>query len=192
MSEFIFRRLQIPDVIEITPTMYYDSRGWFREFYHSKVFKKAGIECDFVQDNVSISYRGVLRGLHYQKKHPQAKLVSVISGDVYDVVVDLRKDSPTFRNWVGIFLSDRHPHQLFIPAGFAHGFLTLSSVAIFFYKCSDYYDRTDDYGIHYTSIPWKFPFRWKKPKPIEKMEIKLSEKDAFLPMLDNLLEDDLP
>lgn len=131
----------------IEPTVHGDSRGYFMETYNSNDFREAGIDCLFVQDNQSMSVKGVLRGLHFQKQFPQAKLVRVIKGNVFDVAVDLRRESETFGKWYGLELSEENKKQIFIPEGFAHGFLVLSDVAEFFYKCSDFYHPGDEGGI---------------------------------------------
>lgn len=131
----------------ITPAVHGDARGYFMETYNRNDMKEAGLEFDFVQDNQSSSSKGVLRGLHYQIEHPQAKLVRVIRGSVYDVVVDLRKDSPTFGKTHGEILSEENKRQYLIPKGFAHGFLVLSDVAEFSYKCDDFYHPNDEGGI---------------------------------------------
>ncbi|MBR3167099.1 MAG: dTDP-4-dehydrorhamnose 3,5-epimerase [Erysipelotrichaceae bacterium] len=131
----------------ITPAVHGDARGYFMETYNRNDMKEAGLEFDFVQDNQSSSSKGVLRGLHYQIEHPQAKLVRVIRGSVYDVAVDLRKDSPTFGKAHGEILSDENKKQYLIPKGFAHGFLVLSDIAEFCYKCDDFYHPNDEGGI---------------------------------------------
>ena len=131
----------------ITPAVHGDARGYFMETYNRNDMKEAGLEFDFVQDNQSSSSKGVLRGLHYQIEHPQAKLVRVIRGSVYDVVVDLRKDSPTFGKVHGEILSEENKRQYLIPKGFAHGFLVLSDIAEFSYKCDDFYHPNDEGGI---------------------------------------------
>ncbi len=131
----------------ITPAVHGDARGYFMETYNRNDMKEAGLEFDFVQDNQSSSSKGVLRGLHYQIEHPQAKLVRVIRGSVYDVAVDLRKGSPTFGKAHGEILSEENKKQYLIPKGFAHGFLVLSDIAEFCYKCDDFYHPNDEGGI---------------------------------------------
>ena len=133
----------------ISPQVFGDARGYFMETYHSGDFAAAGIDCSFVQDNQSASAAGVLRGLHFQIKHPQAKLVRVIRGAVFDVAVDIRPASPTYGQWHGVVLSAENKLQYFVPAGFAHGFLVLSDYAEFTYKCSDFYYPDDQGGIIY-------------------------------------------
>jgi len=147
MSKFIFNKTAIEGVYIIEPTVYGDNRGWFMETYNEREFKEAGIDCAFVQDNQSHSIKGVLRGLHFQKHYPQSKLVRVLSGEVFDVAVDLRKGSSTFGKWVGEILSGKNKKQLFIPKGFAHGFLVLSDEAEFTYKCDEFWHPEDEGGI---------------------------------------------
>jgi dTDP-4-dehydrorhamnose 3,5-epimerase len=134
-----FTPTSIPDVILIEPRVIGDSRGFFMETYQANEFSQAGIQASFVQDNHSGSQKGILRGMHYQIKQAQAKLVRVIVGEVYDVVVDLRKSSPTFGQWMGLSLSAENKRQLWIPVGFAHGFYVVSDWAEFSYKTTDYY-----------------------------------------------------
>lgn len=129
----------IPDVVLIKPQVFGDARGFFMETWEARKFANAGYAHDFVQDNHSRSVKGTLRGLHYQIKQPQGKLVRVIAGEVFDIAVDLRKRSPTFGKWVGAYLSAENKQQLWVPPGFAHGFLVTSDVAEFVYKCTDFY-----------------------------------------------------
>jgi len=131
----------------ITPVVHKDERGYFMETYNKRDMEEAGLFMDFVQDNQSSSLKGVLRGLHYQKQYPQGKLVRVVRGAVYDVAVDLRKGSPTYGKWHGTILSEDNKKQFYIPEGFAHGFLVLSDIAEFFYKCTDFYHPGDEGGI---------------------------------------------
>ncbi len=171
------RSLDIPGVRLITPRRFEDSRGFFQQNYHQNEYRDAGIDTNFIQDNWSRSSRGILRGLHYQAHFPQAKLVSVVRGAVFDVAVDLRKDSPTFGRWVGAELSEENGCQLFIPRGFAHGFLVLSDIVDFFYKCDEFYHPEDDCGI-----------RWNDPQigikwPDIGTDYVLSSKDKTLPFL---------
>jgi len=147
MSKFKFNKTAIEGVLIIEPAVYGDNRGWFMETYNEREFKEAGVGCDFVQDNQSHSTKGVLRGLHFQKHYPQSKLVRVLSGEVFDVAVDLRKGSPTLGKWVGEILSGENKKQLFIPKGFAHGFLVLSDEAEFTYKCDEFWHPEDEGGI---------------------------------------------
>lgn len=149
-------------VLLIEPDVFADSRGFFLETWQKGRYKSGGVDMDFVQDNHSRSKRGVIRGLHYQLKNPQAKLVYAVRGTIFDVAVDIRRGSPTFGKWTGAILSDENRHQLFIPAGFAHGFSVLSEEADVTYKCSDIYTPGDEYGIIYNdpdiNIDWHFNF----------------------------------
>lgn len=138
---------ELPGVLIIEPRVYADSRGFFLESYHALRLAEFGIKESFVQDNHSCSVRGTLRGLHYQLRRPQAKLCRVVIGEVYDVAVDIRRDSPDFGRWVGVVLSAENKRQLYVPPGFAHGFLVLSERAEFLYKCDQFYTPGDEYGI---------------------------------------------
>ena len=159
----------------IEPTVFEDNRGFFMESYNKRDFEEIGINTDFVQDNHSKSVKGVLRGLHFQKEYPQAKLVRVIKGEVYDVAVDLRKDSKTYGKYYGVLLSEENKKQFFIPRGFAHGFLVISDEAEFVYKADDFYHPNDEGGIPYNDA--KIGIDW----PLEKVggaeNIIQSEKD---------------
>ena len=161
----------IKDLVVIEPKVFGDERGYFYEAYNKNTFHELGLDYDFVQDNQSFSKKGVLRGLHFQKQYPQAKLVRVIEGEVFDVAVDLRKDSPTFGKWYGVTLSGENKKMFMIPRGFAHGFLVLSETAVFSYKCDDFYHPNDEGGIIYNDpdigIEW----------PEVDCELVLSEKD---------------
>ena len=161
----------IKDLVVIEPKVFGDERGYFYEAYNKNTFHELGLDYDFVQDNQSFSRKGVLRGLHFQKQFPQAKLVRVIEGEVFDVAVDLRKDSPTFGKWYGVTLSGENKKMFMIPRGFAHGFLVLSETAVFSYKCDDFYHPNDEGGIIYNDpdigIEW----------PEVDCELVLSEKD---------------
>ena len=132
---------------EIQPKVFGDSRGYFFESYSEKDFFEAGLKMKFVQDNQSFSTKGILRGMHFQKHHPQGKLVRCVSGKVYDVAVDLRKDSPTFGQYYGVILDSEKQNQFYVPQGFAHGFLVLTESAIFAYKCTDFYHPEDEGGL---------------------------------------------
>ncbi|MBF0470418.1 MAG: dTDP-4-dehydrorhamnose 3,5-epimerase [Gammaproteobacteria bacterium] len=134
-----FRPQSIPEVILITPQVWGDHRGFFMETYHQQKFAEGGIDATFVQDNHSRSGQGILRGLHYQTQQTQGKLVRVLAGEVFDVAVDIRRSSPTFKQWVGVTLSAENREMLWVPPGFAHGFLVLSPEAEFVYKCTDLY-----------------------------------------------------
>lgn len=146
-GNFTFTETSIEGVKIVDVKAYGDDRGYFMETYKRSDFIAGGIDCEFVQDNQSSSTRGVLRGLHFQIEHPQAKLVRVVSGKVFDVAVDLRKDSPTYGKWEGVVLSAENKRQFFIPRGFAHGFLVLSDTAEFCYKCDDVYHPNDEGGL---------------------------------------------
>lgn len=173
MGKISVETCEIEGLKIITPQVHGDARGYFMETYQYEDFKEAGIPEVFVQDNQSASKRGVLRGLHFQKKFPQDKLVRVIRGEVYDVAVDLREGSPTFGKWFGVVLSEENKKQFFIPKNFAHGFLVLSDYAEFCYKCSDFYHPGDEGGIRYDDP--KIGIDW----PIaQDMELLLSEKDT--------------
>jgi dTDP-4-dehydrorhamnose 3,5-epimerase len=142
----------IPDVLIIEPKVFGDERGFFFESYNRRTLADLGLSTEFVQDNHSRSVKGVLRGLHYQRHHPQGKLVRVIAGEVFDVAVDLRRSSPTYREWVSVNLSAENKRMMWIPPGFAHGFLTLSEAAEFLYKTTDYWHPEDE-----RSIAWNDP-----------------------------------
>ncbi|QSZ27774.1 dTDP-4-dehydrorhamnose 3,5-epimerase [Aceticella autotrophica] len=172
MGKFKFNKTEIDGVYIIEPEVFKDNRGYFMETYNYNDFKEAGLDMVFVQDNQSKSKKGVLRGLHFQKQHPQGKLVRVIKGEVFDVAVDIRKDSKTFGKWAGVILSEENKKQFYIPEGFAHGFLVLSDEAEFCYKCTDFYHPGDEGGIIWNdpdiNIDW----------PLDGFdEIILSEKD---------------
>jgi dTDP-4-dehydrorhamnose 3,5-epimerase len=159
----------------IQPKVFGDSRGYFLETWSEKDFSGAGIKTRFVQDNQSKSRKAVLRGLHYQRKHPQGKLVRALQGEVFDVAVDLRENSPTFGKWHGVVLSGETQNQFYVPPGFAHGFLVLSDEAVFAYKCTDFYHPEDESGIR-----WNDPdigIKW----PSLDMMPSLSDKDGTLP-----------
>ena len=174
----------IEGLLIIEPTVFKDRRGFFMETYNQNSYRKSGINRIFVQDNLSYSVHGTLRGLHYQIKHPQAKLVQVITGEIFDVAVDIRSGSPTFGKWTGVYLSDKNKRQLFIPEGFAHGFCVLSKTAHFLYKCSDFYNPDDEGGIIWSDpdigIGW----------PVK--DTIISEKDKQHPHLSDLPPEQLP
>lgn len=161
-----FSPSSIPDVLYIQPKIFGDDRGFFMEVYRAELFTEIGLNVEFVQDNHSGSRQGILRGLHYQIKQPQGKLIRVVNGQIFDVAVDLRKNSPTFRKWVGDYLSSQNRMQMWIPAGFAHGFYVLSDWAEVIYKVTDYYapqwERTllwndSDVGIEWPLIAGESP-----------------------------------
>ena len=147
MGQFSFIETPIEGLYVIETKAFGDHRGYFMETYNYNDFKNAGLKMKFVQDNQSKSTKGVLRGLHFQKKYPQGKLVRVLNGEVFDVAVDLRKDSKTFGKWYGLILSGENKKQFYIPEGFAHGFLVLSDEAEFAYKCTDFYHPEDEGGL---------------------------------------------
>ena len=149
MSKFTFTKTELPGVLVIEPTVYGDARGYFMETYQKDEFAAAGIDREFVQDNQSKSRRGVLRGVHFQKEHTQGKLVRVTLGEVFDVAVDCRPNSPTFGKWTGVILSAENKKMFYVPEGFAHGFLVLSDEAEFCYKCTDTYRPSAEGGIPY-------------------------------------------
>jgi len=180
----IWRDTKLPEIIVIEPSVFNDERGYFLETYQSIRYKEYGIESIFVQDNLSFSRRGVLRGLHYQHPHDQAKLVQVINGEIIDVAVDIRKDSKSFGQWTSVVLSEKNKRQIYIPAGFAHGFCVLSESAYVLYKCSDYYSPESEGGII-----WSDPdlsIEWGIDEPI------LSEKDTSYPRLKDIPSKRLP
>lgn len=176
MGKFKITKTEINDVFTVEPAVFGDDRGYFMETYNENDFKEEGIDLTFVQDNQSKSSKGVLRGLHFQYTQPQGKLVRVIKGTVFDVAVDLRKDSETYGKWVGETLSDENKKQLFIPKGFAHGFLVLSDEAEFVYKCTDFYNPDDEGGIQ-----WNDPeigIEWPMGDMTED-DLLLSDKDKL-------------
>lgn len=182
---FSFKKLDIPDVILVTPQVFGDNRGFFLESYQKSAFVKNGINIEFSQDNHSKSSKGVLRGLHYQKvPNAQAKLVRCSRGKIFDVAVDIRKNSPTFGKWVGEILSEENKNMLFIPAGFAHGFVVLSEEAELLYKASNEYSAENDRGIRWNdpdiNLDWGIDF-----------EPLVSEKDSKQPFLKEIKEEDL-
>ena len=181
---FEVEQLEIPELLLITPRVHEDDRGAFTEVFKLQDYRESGISETWVQSNVSQSKSGVLRGMHFQLEHPQAKLFTVLSGEVLDVAIDIRVGSPTFGKFGGRILSGESKHQLFIPAGFAHGFCVISEAATIHYMCSDYYAPDDERGIR-----WDDPalnIDWPVANP------SLSPKDAVLPNLADVDEADLP
>lgn len=173
MGNFEFKKVEeIEGLYLIEPKVFGDNRGYFMETYNYEDFKEAGITEEFVQDNQSSSTKGVLRGLHYQKEHTQGKLVRVLSGEVFDVAVDIRKGSKTYGKWYGVTLSAEKKNMFYIPRGFAHGFVVLSDTAEFAYKCTDFYDPKSEAGIKWNdktiNVDWPIP---------EGMVPNTSEKD---------------
>ncbi len=181
MGKFNFIETKIKDLYIIEPKVFVDSRGYFMEGYNKNDFFEAGLNMEFVQDNESKSKKGVLRGLHFQTKHTQGKLVRATKGQVFDVAVDLRVGSPTFAKWESVILTEENKKQFYIPEGFAHGFLVMSDEAVFNYKCTDYYAPDYDSGVLWNdediAIEWPL-------KGIE--EILLSDKDKVQKKLKDL------
>ena len=172
MGQFQFTKTGIEGLVVVEPKVFGDNRGYFMETYNYNDFKAAGLDMVFVQDNQSKSKKGVLRGLHFQKKNPQGKLVRVVSGEVYDVAVDLRRGSDTYGKWYGVLLTAENKKQFYVPEGFAHGFVVMSETAEFVYKCTRFYDPSDEGGLMWNDpeigIDWPVP---------ENAELLLSEKD---------------
>jgi dTDP-4-dehydrorhamnose 3,5-epimerase len=174
----------LPGVCELRPDVFEDARGFFMETYHQQKLKTLGIEGCFVQDNHSRSVKGTLRGLHYQLHHGQAKLCRVVEGEAFDVAVDIRLGSPTFGRWSAVTLSARTHNMIYIPPGFAHGFLALTDSVELLYKCTDFYFRDDEHGI-----AWNDPhigIQWNISAPL------VSQKDAKLPRLSDVPRELLP
>jgi dTDP-4-dehydrorhamnose 3,5-epimerase len=172
----------LPGAVIIESDVFGDERGFFKETYHQDRYRiEAGIEASFVQDNYSRSTAGVLRGLHFQKTKPQGKLVSVSQGAVFDVAVDIDPDSATFKQWVGVHLSGENHIQFYVPPGYAHGFLVLSEIADFQYKCTELYNPDDEGGIHWDDK--EIAIQWPTSE-----QLLVSQKDAALPTLSDYLE----
>lgn len=176
--------LSIPGVWELKPKVFRDARGFFMETYHRSKFAELGITDSFVQDNHSSSVRGTLRGLHYQLDHAQAKLCRVVEGEVLDVAVDIRFGSPWFGKWTSVLLSAKQENQVYIPAGFAHGFLALTDTVQFLYKCSDFYDAADEHGILWNDP--KLAINWDISDPL------VSDKDSKFSPLSTIPHEFLP
>jgi len=175
---------KLPGVLIFEPKVFSDDRGFFLETWSQQRYHEAGISSPFVQDNVSLSQKGTLRGLHFQHPHGQGKLVQVLSGEIMDAAIDIRLGSPTFGQWVSVILSQSNHKQVYIPPGFAHGFCVISDTAIFAYKCTDYYDPSAEGGVI-----WNDPdigIRWPIENPI------LSAKDARCPRLKDIPHESLP
>jgi len=172
----LFEKTKLPGVLLVQMNAFQDPRGYFVEQYHEAKYREGGVTCRFVQDNLSHSKGSILRGLHYQLHRPQAKLVGVLSGAIYDVAVDIRVGSPTFGQWLGVELKAEDFRQIFIPEGYAHGFCVLGGEATVTYKCSNLYDAADDRGILWNDPDLKI--EWPSQNPI------LSEKDSKHPSLE--------
>jgi len=181
MGKLKVTKCDIEGLAIIEPEIHRDNRGYFVETYNQKDMEEVGLNMNFVQDNQSMSTKGVLRGLHRQMEYPQGKLVRVFRGEVFDVAVDLREGSPTYGQWHGVILSEENMKQYYIPEGFAHGFLVLSDVAEFTYKVTDFFHPGDEQGIMWNDpdigVEWPIP---------EDMEIILSEKDKNWPALKDI------
>lgn len=171
-------------VVIVEPDVFGDHRGFLMELYNRKNYGTHGVISEFVQDNLSCSCGDTLRGLHYQLKRPQAKLVQVMKGKVYDVAVDIRVGSPQFGKWVGVVLSETNKRQLFVPEGFAHGFCIMSDSAMVLYKCSDFYEQLDEHGVLWADPVLNIP--WPVKNPI------LSDKDKAYKSLKDISDDNLP
>jgi dTDP-4-dehydrorhamnose 3,5-epimerase len=178
-----FLETELKGIILIEPDVFQDARGYFLETYHAKKYAQGGIPGPFVQDNLSRSVRGTLRGLHYQLRNAQGKLVMVSEGTVFDVAVDIRKGSPTFGKWLGVELSSENKRQLYIPPGFAHGFCVLSETASFYYKCTDFYSSQDERGIIWNdrTIGISWPVTQPLLSPKDQAYKSLTDMAAELP-----------
>ncbi len=174
-GKIIVETCNIEGLKVITPSVFGDERGYFMETYQQQDFKAAGIDVDFVQDNQSSSKKGVLRGLHFQINYPQDKLVRVVSGEVFDVAVDLREGSSTYGQWYGVLLSAENKKQFFIPKNFAHGFIVLSESAEFCYKCTDFYHANDEGGLLWCDP--EIGVEWPMPEGMTKEDLIISDKD---------------
>ena len=179
-----FTQLEIPGLVLCEPDVWKDERGFFKETFHAKKYAESGIRKPFVQDNHSHSLKGVLRGLHYQKNHPQGKLVTAIRGEIYDVAVDLRRGSPAFGKSYGVLLTGENHKQLYVPEGCIHGFVVLSECADVLYKCTEIYVPSDDRGFIWNDPAFKIDWPLK--------EVSLSPKDAKLPRLADVAKSELP
>jgi dTDP-4-dehydrorhamnose 3,5-epimerase len=177
-------KTKLPGVLILEPKVFPDDRGYFLETWNSKRYEQAGIPTDFVQDNISSSKKGILRGLHFQYPQSQGKLIQVLLGEVVDVIVDIRVGSPTYGQWISEILSESNHRQMYVPTGFAHGYCVTSETALFSYKCTDFYNRATEHGII-----WNDPdigIEWPIARPV------LSDKDAVYPRLKDLRPENLP
>jgi len=182
MGKFTFEQTGIEGLVVVKPTVYGDDRGYFMETYNAREFKENGIDVDFVQDNQSRSRKGVLRGLHMQVNNPQGKLVRATVGEVFDVAVDVRRNSPTFGRWYGVKLSQENKYQFYIPEGFLHGFMALTDVVEFVYKCTRLYDPTDEAGVRFDDP--EIGIEWPKID----IEPIMSPKDTVLPSFSDCMK----
>ena len=187
MGKFSREKTGIDGLVVISPTVFGDERGYFMETYNQNDFNEIGIDTVFVQDNQSCSKKGVIRGLHFQKNFPQSKLVRVVNGAVYDVAVDLRIESPTFGKYYGVVLSAENKKQFFIPRGFAHGFVVLSDIAEFVYKCDDFYHPNDEGGLIWNDPEIGISWPLKEAGGID--NLIFSEKDQKWPTLLEMLKE---
>ena len=187
MGKFSREKTGIDGLVVISPTVFGDERGYFMETYNQNDFNEIGIDTVFVQDNQSCSKKGVIRGLHFQKNFPQSKLVRVVNGAVYDVAVDLRIESPTFGKYYGVVLSAENKKQFFIPRGFAHGFVVLSDIAEFVYKCDDFYHPNDECGLIWNDPEIGISWPLKEAGGID--NLIFSEKDQKWPTLLEMLKE---
>lgn len=176
--------LAFPEILLIEPRIFRDARGHFLEIFQGWRYSEHGIPISFVQDNLSYSFRGVIRGLHYQLRHPQGKLVMSLTGEIWDVVVDIRRGSPTFGKWLSVTLEADSCRQLYVPPGFAHGFEVLSETATVLYKCTDFWHPADEYGIIWDDPDLAIP--WPAAAPV------LSDKDRQYLRLRDLPPEQLP
>jgi len=175
---------KLPGVLILEPKVFSDDRGYFFETWNSTRYEQTGIQGPFVQDNISFSKKGILRGLHFQQPQSQGKLIQVLSGQVVDVVVDIRAGSPTYGQWIGEVLSESNHRQMYVPPGFAHGYCVTSETALFSYKCTDFYNPATEHGII-----WNDPdigIEWPTAQPV------LSKKDAVYPRLKEFQPENLP
>jgi dTDP-4-dehydrorhamnose 3,5-epimerase len=178
----------LPEVLVVEPKVWGDERGFFFESYHAQKFAQAGIPARFVQDNHSRSRRGTLRGLHFQKTRPQGKLCRVVRGQVLDVAVDIRVGSPRFGRWTSVLLSEENQRQIWVPRGFAHGFVVLSESADFLYKCDDFYDPSDEGGVAWDDPALGIEWQWSE----DPSGLIISDKDRKLPHLGQIETAELP
>ena len=180
----IIEETNLPGVLILEPKVFLDDRGYFLETWNSTRYEQVGITGPFVQDNISFSKKGILRGLHFQYPQSQGKLIQVLSGEVLDVIVDIRVDSPTYGQWIGEVLSESNHRQMYVPPGFAHGYCVTSEAALFSYKCTDFYNPATEHGII-----WNDPdigIEWPIEQPV------LSPKDAVYPRLKDLRPENVP